>query len=231
MSLRAYRVVANPVPGVSFLLELADDPTDLVELLSIRGLTDPIARDARAMLRLVPAGDWYHGPRAASAMAPFMHRAPSRFTSGIYGVLYAAETLEIAWRESAYHAGRIATAARMSAQPIGRVAFRLRLSTDRMADIRAGASDDPKDPAIYDPDPRAYAAAQRLGKRLRDAGNWTVRYTSVRHPPGSCFGVFVPRAIEHVEDEGKSLRLLWDGTRIAAVEVIETILLRSSGTV
>jgi len=96
-----------------------------------------------------------------------------------------------------------------------------------MADIRADAPDDPKDPAVYDPDPNAYAAGQRLGKRLRDAGKWTVRYTSVRHPPGSCFGVFVPRAIEHVEGEGKSLRLLWDGTRITAVEVVETILLSS----
>lgn len=225
MSLRVHRVVANPVPGVSFLLELADDATDLDELLSIRGLTDPIARDAQTMLRIVPAEDWYHGPLAASAMAPFMHRASSRFSAGIYGVLYAAETLEIAWRESAYHAARVAAAARMFAQPIGRVAFRLRLSMDRMADIRAGAPDDPKDPAIYNADPDAYAAAQRLGKRLRDAGKWTVRYTSVRHSPGSCFGVFVPRAIEHVEDQGKSLRLLWDGTRITAVEVVETILL------
>lgn len=215
----------DPKPGFSALLELISDPLDLDEILSIRALTDPAARDALEMLQRVAPDDRYTGPRAASVMAPFMFKAESRFSPGTYGVLYAAETLEIAVRESAYHAEGKLAAAKMSPRLISRVAFRLHLHEKFMADVRPAGLDDPKDQNIYDPDPTRYAAAQRVGKRLRDEGKWSVRYTSVRKPPGSCFGVFVPRAIDFVEEEAQSLRLTWSGTRITETEIVSTLYL------
>ncbi len=225
--MKVHRAVADPMPGLAALLELISDPLDFDELLSIRAITDPVARETQAILKLIPAADWYRGPRTGSVMAPFMHQVESRFSPGTFGVLYAAETLEIAVRESAYHAEVIAAKAKMSPRSIPRVAFRMRLRTSRMADIRPGAHDDPMDPAVYDPDPEHYATAQRLGKRLRDSGRWSVRYTSVRHPPGSCYGIFVPRAVEFVEDKGRGLNLIWDGSRITATELISTMYLSS----
>jgi hypothetical protein len=151
--------------------------------------------------------------------------AESRFSPGTYGVLYAAETLDSAIRESAYHAEGKLAAAKMSPRLIPRVAFCLQLRTSLMADIRPGERDDPEDPSVYNPDPARYASAQRVGKRLRDEGKWSVRYTSVRKPPGSCFGVFVPKAIDFVEEEAQNLRLRWDGTRITETEIISTLYL------
>jgi hypothetical protein len=94
-----------------------------------------------------------------------------------------------------------------------------------MADVRPDGLDDPRDPDIYHPDPMRYAAAQRVGKRLRDEGKWSVRYTSVPKPPGSCFGVFVPKAIDFVEEEAQNLRLTWNGSRITETEIISTLYL------
>jgi hypothetical protein len=220
-----HRVVTDPKPGFSALVELTNDPLDLDDILSIRALTDTAARDVLEILQRVAPDDRYTGPRAASVMAPFMFKAESRFSPGTYGVLYAAQTLEIAVRESAYHAEGKLAAAKMSPCLIPRVAFRLLLHEVSMADVRPGGFDDPKNPDLYDPDPTRYAAAQRVGKRLRDAGKWSVRYTSVRKPPGSCFGVFVPRAIDFVEEEAQNLRLTWDGTRISEIEIISTLYL------
>jgi hypothetical protein len=218
-------VVTDPRPGFSALVELTNDPLDLDELLSIRALTDPATRDALQILQRVAPADRYRGPRAASVMAPFMFQAESRFSPGTYGVLYAAETLEIAVRESAYHAEGKLIAAKMSPRLIPRVAFCLQLRTHLMADIRPGERDDPGDPNVYNPDPAHYSSAQHVGKRLRDEGKWSVRYTSVRKPPGSCFGVFVPKAIDFVEEEAQNLRLTWDGTRITETEIISTLYL------
>lgn len=106
-------------------------------------------------------------------MVPFMHQMESRFSPGTFGVRYAAETLEIAVRESTYHAELIAAKAKMSPRSIPRVAFRMRLRTSRMADIRPGAHDDPMDPAVR-PGSRALRdrstprqAAPRFGPLVR----------------------------------------------------------------
>ena len=158
-------------------------------------------------------------------MAPFMFRADSRFSPGTYGVLYAAESFDIAVRESVYHTARTFIKAKMSAARIPRLEFRMRLQTRRMADIRPGKRDDAKDPDVYDPDPTRYAAAQRVGKDLREKGKWSVRYTSVRKPPGSCFAVLVPKAIAFVEQEAQNLVFVWNGTRVAETEIVSTMYL------
>jgi hypothetical protein len=74
-------------------------------------------------------------------------------------------------------------------------------------------------------DPMHYAAAQRVGKCLRDEGKWSVRYTSVRNPPGSCLGVTVPKAIDFAREQAQNLRLTWNGTRITGTEIISTLYL------
>lgn len=62
--MKVHRVVADPMPGLAALLELISDPLDFDELLSIRAITDPVARETQAILKLVrpPIGTAGHAP-------------------------------------------------------------------------------------------------------------------------------------------------------------------------
>jgi len=69
-------------------------------------------------------------------------------------------------------------------------------------------------PALYDPDPRAYAPAQAFGASLRGAGETGLAFSSVRNAGGECVGVFRPRAVADCR-QVRPLRYIWDGARIA----------------
>lgn len=154
-------------------------------------------------------------------MAPFLRLGASRFSPGTYGVLYTADALRVAIRESAYHAGRLLAASHVAAPAaVPRYAVELTLGIARHADLRRGATDDVRDEHIYDPDD--YRAAQRVGVRLREAGREGVRYDSVRAPGGICNGTFRPAAVENVAPSVRELELVWDGTRIAEYRELTT---------
>jgi RES domain-containing protein len=212
------RVVPDPRPPLAALAELVADPADLDDLLALRALVDPIARDAAGALRLIPLADRYRGSHAAVVMGPFLTPGPSRFSPGTFGVLYAADSLDVGVRESAYHAGRYLSASSAPAGRIQRVAVTLDLDDRTVADVRAVSGGDA---AIYDP--VNYSAAQHLGIDLRNHGSEAVCYDSVRAPGGTCYGVFRPAAVASVADVSDELALVWDGTRIERYELIRSV--------
>lgn len=216
MTLR--RIVADPRPPLAALVELVAEPADLDDLLALRALVDPIARDAAGALRLIPVADRYRGSHAAVIMGPFLTPGPSRFSPGTFGVLYAADALDVAVRESAYHAGRYLSASGAPAGRIPRVAVTLDLDDSNVADRRLTHGGDP---AIHDP--INYGAAQRAGVDLREHGREGVCYDSVRAPGGTCYGIFRPAAITSVADMSDELALVWDGTRIERYELIRSV--------
>ena len=69
----------------------------------------------------------------------------------------------------------------------------------------------PRFAAALDPDD--YGPPQRLGRALREAGSWGVRYPSVREQGGECVGIFRPRALRHAR-AAAHIALHWDGRRI-----------------
>jgi RES domain-containing protein len=210
------RVVSDPRPGLSALAELVDDPADLDELIALRNMTDPVAREAARAIALVPAADRYAGAHAGVVMASFLWLAPSRFSPGTFGVLYAALSLETAVRESAYHAASKLRASGAPADRIPRVAMVMVLEDAGHADQRRSRPG--VDAAIYDS--TDYRPAQRLGHALRAAGNAGVVYDSVRHPGGTCYGVFRPASVSTVRDEALDLELEWDGAAIGTYTVV-----------
>ena len=218
MTLR--RVVADPRPPLAALAELVADPADLDELLALRALVDPLARDAARAIALVPAADRYGGPHAAVVMGPFLTPGASRFSPGTYGVLYAADGLDVAVRESAYHAARYLAASTAPAGRVPRVALELDLDDRNIANVRRASGGDA---ALYDP--LAYAPAQRHGATLRASGRDGVWYDSVRAPGGTCYGVFRPAAVATVSDVSEELVLVWDGSRIESYELIRSVIL------
>lgn len=215
------RVVPDPRHPLAALVDLVERPEDLEELLALRALTDPVAADALQNISLVPPHDRYIGPQMSIVMRPFLTIGQSRFSPGTYGVLYTADALVVALRESSHHAGRYLRAAHMT-EPMIVPRYGLELILDELGhvDIRHGGAHDVHDPAIYDPD--AYGAAQVLGARLRADGHQGVWYDSVRAPGGTCYATFRPVAVKSVADTVREIELVWNGAAITEYREVKT---------
>jgi hypothetical protein len=197
-------------------VELVDDPADLDELVALRSMTDPVAREAARAIALVPVGDRYAGTHAGVVMAPFLWLGPSRFSSGAYGVLYAAHSMETAIRESAYHAAAKLSASGAPPDRIPRVAIVMVLEDAGHADQRRTCPG--VDLAIYDL--TDYRPAQKVGHTLRSSGKDGVVYDSVRHKGGICYGVFRPASVLTVQDDALNVELEWDGTGVSTYTIV-----------
>lgn len=216
-----HRVVPDPRHPLAALVELVERPEDLEELLSLRALTDPLAADALLNISLVAPHDRYVGPQASLVMGPFLTIGPSRFSPGTYGVLYTADALVVALRESSHHAGRYLRATYMREPAVvPRYGLELALDESGHLDIRRGGANDVHQPAIYDAE--VYDAAQALGAQLRAERHQGVWYDSVRSQGGTCYATFRPAAVKDVSDTVREIELLWDGGAITEYREVRT---------
>ena len=210
----SYRLIPSRYPTVG-LYDAIADPADLDVVFAIEALANPRIRDEIGELALVAKEERVSGPGAMPVMAAFTHLNPegSRFSDGTYGVYYAAHSLETAVAEVSHHR---AVFLRRTDEPA--IDVDLRLITANVeaelhdlleADSDAGFKS--RFASVLDPDD--YGPSQRLGRRLRAAGSWGIRYPSVRHAGGECVGILRPRALRHAK-AAAHLALHWDGTRI-----------------
>ena len=203
-----YRIVASRLPTIH-LFERVADPADWDALYALESLTNPRIRNEKGELRLVSAVDRVAGPNASIVMAPFTHLSPqgTRFTDGTFGAYYAAESIDTAIAETRYHAENFLRATRENALElekrcyVGDVACELHDIRTRRAEL----------PDIYDAE--SYAASQKLGRALREAGSNGVAFESVRRTGGECVAVFRPRLVQNVR-QSVHLRYAWDGRTI-----------------
>jgi hypothetical protein len=210
----SYRLIPSRFPTVG-LYDAIADPADLDAVFAIEALANPRLRDEIGELQLVPTEERVSGPGATPVMAAFTHLNPegSRFADRTYGVYYAAHSLETAVAEVSHHR---AVFLRRTDEPA--IDVHMRLITANVeaelhdlleADVTAGTPS--RFASVLDPDD--YGPSQRLGRRLRAAGSWGIRYPSVRHAGGECVGILRPRALRHAK-AAAHLALHWDGTRI-----------------
>ena len=205
----SYRLIPSRYPTVG-LYDAIADPADLDVVFAIEALTNPRIRDAIGQLQLVPPEERISGVGATAIMAAFTHlnAEGSRFSDGSYGVYYAAEKLETAIAEVSHHRAVFLTRTNEAAIDVDMRVVTARLEAS-LHDIGAlGAAGAP----WLDPDD--YAAPRALGRALRAAGSWGVRFPSVRHAGGLCVGVFRPRALRAARS-GAHIALHWDGQRIS----------------
>lgn len=204
-----YRLIASRFPTVGLFDEIAD-PADLEVVFAIESLTNPRLRQALGELSLVRPAERVSGPGSTPIMAAFTHLNPegSRFSRGDFGVYYAADRLQTAVAEVSHHRARFLLRTREGAIDLD---LRLVLADvlEPLHDLREWAA--PHLSAVEDPDD--YAAAQALGRRLRDAGSWGACYRSVRDPGGHCLAVWRPRALGPARSD-RHIGLHWDGQRI-----------------
>ena len=206
-----HRIVASRLPTIH-LFERVADPADWEALYMLESMTNPRLREQVGELSLVPVADRVSGPNASVIMAPFTHLSPqgTRFTDGHFGAYYAAESIETAIAETRFHRENFL---RATAQPPLELEMRCYLAdvNAELTDLR-GLGSKLKD--VYDPS--SYAASQKLGRELRNAGSNGIAFDSVRRPGGECVAVFRPRMVQNVR-QSVHLRYAWDGTTIARV--------------
>ncbi len=211
----SYRLIPSRYPTVG-LYDAIADPADLDVVFAVEALANPRIRDEIGELTLVPKEERLSGPGATPVMAAFTHLNPegSRFSDGTYGVYYAAHSLETAIAEVSYHRGVFL---RRTQEPAIDIDMRLITASveaelhDLLAAEGDAAGNSDRYASVLDPDD--YGPSQSLGRRLRAARSWGIRYPSVRHPRGECVGIFRPRALRHAK-AAAHLALHWDGQRI-----------------
>jgi RES domain len=206
-----HRIVASRLPTIH-LFERVADPSDWDALYALESLTNPRIRNEIGELRLVPAADRVSGPNASIVMAPFTHLSPqgTRFTDGTYGAYYAAESIDTAIAETRFHAENFLRATRQGPVELEKRCYLGDVGCE-LHDLRGRRADLPD---VYAPD--GYAASQKLGRSLRDAGSNGIAFESVRRAGGECVALFRPRLVQNIR-QSVHLRYAWDGQSIVSV--------------
>lgn len=206
-----HRIVASRLPTIH-LFERVADPADWDALYRLESMTNPRIRNEVGDLALVPVADRVGGPNASVIMAPFTHLSPegTRFTDGNFGAYYAAESIDTAIAETRFHRENFLRATR---QPPIELEMRCYLADVdcELHDLRGQRT---LLPDVYDPS--SYAASQKVGRQLRDAGANGIAFDSVRRDGGECVAIFRPRLVHNVR-QSVHLRYAWDGQSIAHV--------------
>jgi len=207
---RGVRIIRSSFPPIDLFEDIAD-PADWPLILAAEQKTNPRLVESIGNLDLVPPGRRIAGAGASYLMAPFTHVStdrPSRFSNGMFGVLYIGDRFETALFETIHHHARFMARTR---EPAGWTSqFReIVLDVDaRLHDIRGG---DPAYGVALDPDD--YSESQILGRQLRAAGSDGVVYPSQRPQGGECVGLFYPDCASNPV-QGRHLDYHWNGSRV-----------------
>jgi len=169
--------------------------------------------DLRALSQLA-------GSAASYIQRPFDVPTVSRFSDGTFGVLYVADTLGTAVRETAYHLKRFFTDGNAPEQDTRKKQLEIAIK-GRVRDIRRKV-DKKIARAIYDPND--YRESQAFGREqhLLVGG---LHYDSVRNQrSGHCVGAFVPDLVAKASIVG-DVSLVWDGRNFVEQHQISPLIL------
>lgn len=204
---QAWRIIASRYPPIDLFERVSSDPLVWDALIELEQATNPRVRDAVGDISLVPAARRVSGPNASFVMASFTHLNPkgSRFSDGSFGVFYAANTLDTAICETAYHFARFAADAH---DPPRREDMRVLLGAIDHAFDDVATLPEAERAAILSPD--SYGAGQSFARTRRGEGSDGVVYPSVRHAAGQCVAAFWPDAVG-VPMQERHLQYEWNG--------------------
>ena len=208
---QACRIVPTRHPAVS-LFDRVADAEDFDALYALEAMTNERLREELGEVERVPRGERVYGPGSGPIMAAFTHVnvLGSRFSSGAYGVFYAARERATAMAETRHHHGRFLAATGQGPMHLPMRLYHVAIDA-RLHDLRpAGVVP----AAVFDPDD--YTTAQALGAQLRAAGSAGVAYRSVRHDRGHCVGLFKPRGASACH-HAAYLLYAWDGAQFTDV--------------
>ena len=206
----ATRIIASRHPPIDLYERVSSDAAIRDALIAAEMLTNPRLRDEAGEIGLVAPEDRVSGPGATWVMASFTHLNPqgSRFSTGRWGVYYAAADQATAIAETVHHFGRYAQDA-----DDGPRYEDMRVLVGRIDASLHDISAMPGETMTAVLDPADYTAGQALAARLRAEDSDGVHYPSVRRPGGRCIGAFRPRVVGLPIQAGH-LKYHWDGSRV-----------------
>lgn len=203
-----YRIIPSKFPPINFFEHLVD-PALMDEAFYIESLTNDRLRQEAGEISLVPAEDRISGHGSTPVMAAFTHiDVASRFSSGSYGVYYAANSQEVAIAETSYH--RAIFMSHTNEDP-GEIDMRVYIGEilQPMHDVRSTAYDN-----LHAPND--WSSAQTFGLLMKESNSWGIVYQSVRHSGGECIAALRPPAIS-IPTQGPHLSYVWNGKAISNV--------------
>lgn len=205
-----YRVIPSAYPTINFFEKLVA-PEHMEALWYLESLTNERLLLETGDIHLVDEADRISGPGASVVMAAFTHIGyPSRFSTGLFGVYYAAKTLDTAIHETIFHRERFL---KYTQEEAGEITMRVYSGKvlQPLHDIR-----DSTYHYLHNPD--NYLPSQQFGDTLRLNHSWGLVYNSVRHSDGECIAIFRPPAVS-APVQGEHLAYVWNGEKISHVYV------------
>lgn len=209
----AYRLINSKHPPINLFDDVASSE-DFDALYAVQALSNPRLQQEVGDLNPVPRARRPFGiPGCSYALGPFVHinGSGSRFSAGLFGVFYAAETIATGIAETRYHQQRyFQGVADLKYDRIQMRGLRVVFSAS-LLNIYA-----PRVDAYgwYDADD--YSESQQFGAALKKADEDGVLYASVRDRGKPCYALFSPHLISAVV-QTRHYEYQWDGKRIANV--------------
>jgi RES domain-containing protein len=205
---RTHRLIASRWPTVGVFDSVAS-PDDLEAVLLLESLTNDRVNETLARLSQLDRSEWVTGePGATLVMAAFCHPAPGggRFNSDALGTWYCATEIETAIAETVHHhTKRLAH----SASGFRHVIQMRELISEVDAEVCDLRGLRERHPELYNPE--SYAASQRFGEALRQAGANGIVYRSVRRPTGTNLAVYRPSLLPPII-QGDHFDYRWAGS-------------------
>jgi len=210
---QGYRLINSKFPPI-YLFDDVASPEEFELLYELQARTNPRLQNEVGRLELIAIQDIPFGiPGCAYATAPFTHINPygSRFSSGQFGILYIADTMETAIAEVKYHQQRYW-------QKVEQLNFeRFVLRGIHITFKQTGMQDLthlPRDHPIYHPND--YSNAQALGQQAYEQRHVGFKYHSVRAPKHYCWALFTPKTVTACV-QSAHYEMIWDGENISSV--------------
>lgn len=168
-------------------------------------MTNDRLLDEAGDIQLIAPEDRLIGPGSSPVMAAFTHLGfGSRFTTGDFGVYYAADALETAISETIYHKEREMAAA-------GEESIELTMRC-YVGDIALSMHDLRGVDYLDLHDPNDYSASQSYAAWMRSNGSDGLLYHSVRRAGHECIAAFKPIALMSPL-QGEHLKYFYDGQK------------------
>lgn len=213
--LKGYRLLHTKYPAI-YVFEDVASPEAFDVLYETQKLTNPRLSTEVGNLNLLPREEWVLGIRGAHyAMAAFTHVNPdgSRFSNGDFGIYYLGDSQETALAEIVYHCQHYwQNVPELKFERFEYRCLETELGHTAFVDITGLPGTHP----YYHP--TDYNEPQRLGARLRVAGETGVTYRSVRRPDGICWALLTPKPITSIIQSSLH-QIIWDKGIVSVSQV------------
>lgn len=209
ISTNCFRLIPSHYPPIQ-LFENLLDPQELEAAYYLESLTNDRLRDEVGDIALVSPEDRVTGLGTSAIMAAFTHSGiASRFSSGSYGVYYAALTLDTAIAESRHSRERFLSDTDEDALVLTMRCYVCCVDAE-LVDLR-------ENEACHQEE---WANAQAQGKLIRDQNELGILYRSVRYNDGENIAILRPTALIPPANQAKHFHYHWNGQEITHVSEI-----------